>query len=99
MEGRPENILLDGAYWGLESSRDRYDPSDRTGYSRNFIRGVFSRFESGLGGLSDGQARMLENHGYLVADSAIATRVAGLVSDADRPIRVPHPDWMDQRRD
>jgi NTE family protein len=88
---------LNGTYWGLESARSRYDPSDRLGYSKGFAKNALASIRGGLNGLSLAEAFVLENHGYLVADAAVETHLPELITHS-APLEIPHPDWMDESR-
>lgn len=88
--------LLKGAYWSIESARSSYDSRDLLGYSKSFAKTVLSSIGHGLEGLSMREANILENHGYLVADSAIETHAPELVTRPAPPLAIPHPKWMDE---
>jgi len=53
------------------------------------------RPRAGLGGFGEGTRAVLENHGYLLAESAAAA--LGVETGAGAA-RAPHPDWMDPER-
>ena len=40
---------------------------------------------------------MLENHGYLIAETAIRRHAPELATET-APLAIPHPDWMDEER-
>jgi NTE family protein len=84
---------LEGAYWGMRSFPSSYGAS--SGYPDDLIADVISQFRIDLDVCSEGEIAVLENHGYFMADVAIAKHVPDLVADDAAPARAPHPDWMD----
>lgn len=91
-----------GAYWGMGSARERYAPGDTLGYSKELARHVIARIRTDLDAFSHAEIAVLENHGYLLADVAVRTHCAPLVSPGALPLRVPWPEWLppeaDERR-
>jgi NTE family protein len=87
--------VLTGTYWGIESARARYGLADRMGYSKDFAKAVLSQIPGDLSGLSEARAAVLENHGYLVADAAIAAHLPELLPHPTPPLAVPHPGRME----
>lgn len=88
---------LTGAYWGVESARVRYRsaaPPAPRGYSKEFAKMALAAIPGDLAALSEEDAAMLENHGYLVADAAVQAHAPQLVPAAAPPLTVPHPDWL-----
>jgi NTE family protein len=86
---------LSGAYWGIGSARSSYAPDDTTGYSKDVAARLIAGVRTDLDAFSDAEGAVLENHGYLLADRAVATHAAGLLPVQVPALRVPHPDWLD----
>ncbi len=89
---------LQGTYWGIGSGRERYLAGDTAGYSKALARDVIARVRTDLDAFSDVEAAVLENHGYLLADAALQKHVPALLPTPVPPLRIPHPDWMDEDR-
>jgi NTE family protein len=85
---------LEGAYWGIGSLPSSYGSGSP--YSDDLIAGVISQIRIDLDVFSDAEIAVLENHGYLMADIAIARHTPDLA--ADEPARPPHPDWLDETK-
>jgi NTE family protein len=85
---------LEGAYWGMASFPTSYGTD--AGYSDKLIDDVISQFRIDLDVCSNAEIAVLENHGYFMADIAIARHVADLVADDAPPARAPHPNWLDE---
>jgi NTE family protein len=79
---------LDGTYWGVGSAPSSYGREG--GYSKAFAQEVIAEIRTDLDAFSDAEADVLENHGYLLADAAIA-RHAPRLATLDAPLRTPHP--------
>jgi len=89
---------LQGTYWGIGSARERYLPGDAAGYSKDLACDVIARIRTDLDAFSDVEAAVLENHGYLLADAALGKHIPALLPNPVPPLRIPHPDWMDEDR-
>ena len=85
---------LDGAYWGIGSFPSSYG-SD-AGYPDSLIERVISQVRIDLDVFSDAEIAVLENHGYLMADIALAKHTPELLGAAPPPAQAPHPDWLDE---
>lgn len=88
--------VMDGAYWGVASSPQRYHAS-YPGYSKELAEECISRIRTDMNRFSDAEIAILENHGYLLADAAVRQHAEQLASVA-APLAVPHPEWMDEGR-
>jgi NTE family protein len=89
---------LDGAYWGIASNPGNYPykpPLDV--YSESFITDVIAPIRIDLDVFSEGERAVLENHGYLMAETAIGSHARGL-STRQAPLEVPFPEWLDERK-
>lgn len=89
--GSFQQRTLEGTYWGVGSAASHYDPA-APGYSPAVAHEVIAEIRTDLDAFSDAEAAVLENHGYLLAQAALATHVPELASQA--PAAVPHPDWL-----
>ena len=58
---------------------------------------MIARIRTDLDSFSEGEARILENHAYLIADIALKIRVPKLYTKAPE-LRIPHPDWLPEGR-
>jgi NTE family protein len=85
---------LDGAYWGIGSFPSSYG-SD-AGYSDELVADVISQVRIDLDTFSDEEIAVLENHGYFMADVALARHGAELLGTDAPPARAPHPEWVDE---
>jgi NTE family protein len=83
----------EGAYLGVGSAAAQYG-AGFAGYSKALAREVIADIRTDLDAFSDGEAAVLQNHGYTLADAALRRHVPALVG-ADAPAAVvPRPDWM-----
>jgi NTE family protein len=87
---------LAGAYWGIASRPSSYG-SD-AGYPDGLIDEVISQVRIDLDPFSDAEIAVLENHGYLMADVALARHASELGAEGAPPARAPHPDWLDEAK-
>jgi NTE family protein len=88
---------LAGTYWGIGTAVAAYEvPVD--GYSEGVVSGVISRIRTDLDSFSREEAKVLINHGYLLAAAAAERwlRPFGLIH-IEAPVAVPYPDWMDEK--
>jgi NTE family protein len=83
---------FEGAYWGISHSGRSEGLAQ--GYSASLVEEVISAIRTDLDAFSLAESAVLENHGYLVADHVVQTRVPHLVS-RDAPLRVPFPEWLE----
>ena len=88
--------VMEGTYWGVSSARSRYVPNDAQGYSKDIARRLIANIRTDLDTFSDGERAVLENHGYFLADVAIARHVGPLMPDPAPPLAPPHSDWLDE---
>jgi len=85
-----------GAYWATSGSRASYELPG--GYSKELAAKVIAEIRTDLDAFSDAEAAVLENHGYLLADAAVQTHLSDFIPRPAPPLRIPHPDWMDEPR-
>jgi NTE family protein len=88
---------LDGTYWGIAGVADDYPVPTRPAYSRAFVRDFLAPVRIDLDVFSDGERAVLENHGYLMADTAVRSHTPQLASDPPAP-RPPYPEWLDEAK-
>jgi NTE family protein len=88
--------VLDGAYWGIRSAPSSYDVDG--GYSKELATEVIARIRTDMDAFSDGEAAVLENHGYLVADAALRRHLARWLLEPVPPVAPPQPAWLDEDR-
>lgn len=90
--------VMQGAYWGIGSSRESYDSGDSLGYSKDLALTFIAKIRTDLDAFSEAEAAILENHGYLLADVAIQRHLPNLLTMPIPPPSVPHPEWMDSQK-
>src|SRR5439155_22847669 len=88
---------LDGTYWGIAGVADDYPVPTRPAYSRAFVGDFIAPVRIDLDVFSDGERAVLENHGYLMADTAVRSHTPLLATDPPEP-RAPYPDWLDETK-
>ena len=85
-----------GSYWGIGGTVHRYSKGKRSdGYSVQLVEEIIDDMRTDLDSFSEAEAKVLENHGYLVADSCVEQRVRELIA-VPAALKVPHPEWMDE---
>jgi NTE family protein len=89
-------------YWGVGSAPESYNDNRggfraAAGYSKGFANDFIAEIRTDLDAFSEGEIAVLENHGYLLADTAIKRWLPDLVT-VDAALSVPHPEWMDETR-
>jgi NTE family protein len=87
---------LAGTYWGIGTEVADYEvPID--GYTEGVVSGAIARIRTDLDSFSEAEAKVLINHGYLLAAAAAERwlRPFGLIN-IEAPVAVPYPDWMDE---
>jgi NTE family protein len=87
---------LSGAYWGIASTASDYPTPSTPAYSPTFVRDFIAPVRIDLDAFSEGERAVLENHGYLMADTAIRSHARDLAPD--QPAHVPFPEWMDEEK-
>jgi NTE family protein len=85
-----------GAFWSVSSAVDNYD-SGASGYSTSFAKNVIARIRTDMDSFSIGEAKVLENHGYTLADVALRRHASHLLVNGN-PLQPPHPEWMNESR-
>lgn len=88
---------LEGAYWGIASRPASYElKPEPEAYSYPLIRDFIAPVRIDLDVFSPGEIAVLENHGYQMAEIALAKHGRSLVEGDWPEPRVPHPDWRDE---
>ncbi len=88
---------LEGAYWSIAGAADGYPLPSTPAYSKRFVRDFVAPIRIDLDVFSEGERAVLENHGYLMADTAVRSHVRDLAADRPEP-RVPFPAWLDEEK-
>jgi NTE family protein len=89
---------MTGAYWSVASKPSHFELAPALpGYSDDFVEGFISQVRIDLDVFSDGEIGVLENHGYLIAETAIRKHAPELAPKPP-PLAIPHPEWMDEER-
>jgi hypothetical protein len=73
------------------------DPSP-AGYDEDLVGAAIAAVRADLDGLGAGEAAVLENHGYLLADAAVRRWAGVAVAIEPLPPLPPHPRWLDPER-
>jgi NTE family protein len=87
-----------GTYWGVGGAAAHYDEGS-AGYPPGLAREVIAEIRTDLDAFSEPEAAVLENHGYLLADTAIRRHVPALLGAHPPAAAVPHPRWYPPRAD
>ena len=87
---------LRGTYWGIGTTVAEYHQPG--GYSEALVKNFICTIRTDLDSFSEGEACVLENHGYSLADAAIRTWVPHLLPTPAPELAIPHPEWMDEGR-
>ncbi len=90
-------------YWSVGQHTGAYAarlPPDAPCLSEGYSAGVAERIGSirtDLDAFSEGEAAVLQNHGYALADAAVQSFVPGAATRAPE-FRLPRPEWRDEVR-
>lgn len=82
---------LGGTFWSLSSAPSSYRVP--FGYSKALARDVLCSMRAGLDPVTDAEAAVLQNHGYLTADAALRTHTSHLLPRLVPHLQVPCPGW------
>lgn len=92
------NGQMHGTFWGIGSVTKDYNlPQAPPGYPQELIKERISCIRTDLDAFSEAECSILENHGYLLAETAIRKHAPELIS-RDVPWKPPHPEWIDAAR-
>ena len=90
--------MLDAAIWGLaEPEWWNHDEELVTSYPQDLILDVISQIRTDLDAFSEAECKVLENHGYFMAEAAVHVLTPHLIRN-ENVESAPHPDWMDPER-
>ena len=84
---------MTGTYWGIGSATSSYAKGG-SGYPADLVEEVIAPVRTDLDAFSDAECAVLENHGYLLCDAAVATHLAAEAAGAP-PAEPPNPRWLD----
>ena len=93
--GQFQDKVKQGTYWGIESAVCRYRPDAQPGYGKEFATGTIAPIRTDMDAFSDAEIAVLMNHGYLLADIALAVHTPQLIAQATEK-RVPYPEWLNE---
>jgi NTE family protein len=86
---------LEGTYWSIAGVADDYPVPSQPAYSQQFVRDFIAPVRIDLDVFSEGERGVLENHGYLMAETAVRSHASQLAREAPEP-RAPFPEWLDE---
>ena len=90
---------LAGTYWGIGSLVQNYELPQRPCYPPALVENVISEMRTDLDAFSPAECKVLINHGYILADTAIRKHQPQLIAVSPTPdLEIPHPRWMDAER-
>jgi NTE family protein len=101
-----KKAILEGTYWGIRTAVTSYSPADPSRapvlpeqfYDQELVEGCIATVRTDLDAFSEGEIKILENHGYILAEAAIQNHLSQLVSEDAQPFQIPHSDWMEWDR-
>ena len=85
---------MSGTYWGIGSATSSYARGG-AGYADDLVDDVIAPVRTDLDAFSEAECAVLENHGYALADAAIATHLPELAAAGAPPAAAPNPTWLD----
>jgi NTE family protein len=89
---------LEGAFWSVNSKPSHYELRQSVpAYSDELVELFISQVRIDLDVFSEGEIAVLENHGYLMAETAVRRHAEQLVRERAE-LEIPHPEWMDEAR-
>jgi NTE family protein len=89
--------ILQGTYWSVTRNVREYEPGAGTGYSQAFVERYLSSLRSDLIRIEPEELRVLENHGYLMADVGMRRRDASFFEARKADLALPFPELMDEK--
>jgi NTE family protein len=87
-----------GAYWRIPNTRATYLDGDTLGYSADLAENFLTHIRTDLNGFNEAEGKILENHGYLVADAAVRRWLCDLVGKPWPEVRPPHAEWLQPQK-
>lgn len=88
---------MSGAYVGIASDVSSYETGG-PGYGHDLVDDVISEVRTDLDAFTVPEIRVLQNHGYLLAEAAARQHLSKALPVADVPLRIPYPDEMDEAK-
>ncbi|MFN7986281.1 MAG: patatin-like phospholipase family protein [Thermoanaerobaculia bacterium] len=82
---------ISGTFWSLSSAPSSYRSA--FGYSKGLARDVLCTMRASLDPVTDAEAAVLLNHGYLTADAALRTHASQLLPRLLPGLQLPSPGW------
>ena len=82
---------ISGTFWSISSATSSYRIP--FGYSKSLARDVLCTMRAGLDPVTDAEAAVLLNHGYLTADAALRTHASQLLPRIVPLLLLPDPGW------
>jgi NTE family protein len=90
---------LTGTYWGIGSLVENYDLPGHPGYPPDLVTDVIAEVRTDLDAFCEAEIKVLVNHGYLLADTAIGRYQPQLIGVSPRPgLMIPYTEWMDEEK-
>jgi NTE family protein len=89
--------VLRGTYWGIGTDAANYSKTAPR-YDQKLVNEVIAEVRTDLDKFTDPERFVLENHGYLLADAAIARYADFLAIKPVPKAEPPHPEWMDSAK-
>jgi NTE family protein len=87
--------MVDAAIWGLaEPEWWRHDEELVSSYPEDLILDLISQIRTDLDAFSNAECKVLENHGYFMAEAAVHILTPHMIRNDNRE-SAPHPNWMD----
>lgn len=84
-----------GAYWSIRTRVTHFDEDASYGYPHErIVKGRIARIRTDLDDFSEGERRILENHGYLLAAAAVRKHPPDFPT-LDAAISVPWEEYLD----
>ena len=83
-----------GAMWGIDSELGKTTPA----YSDALVAARISRIRTDLDQFTDAEQRILENHGYCVAEQRVRDKAPHLLPPDAPAAAPPHLEWMDENK-
>jgi NTE family protein len=80
--------------WGIGSELGTATPA----YSDALVAERIARVRTDLDRFTDAEQRILENHGYCVAEQRVREKAAHLLPPDPPAAAPPHPEWMDENK-
>ena len=81
-----------GALWGIGSRLGNASPA----YSDTLVDERIAQIRTDLDPFTDAEQRILENHGYCVAEHRVREKAPHLLPADPAQAVPPHPEWMDE---